>query len=222
MMTEQQIRETAALVRETLLRGLALESPAPGSPVVIMRLPAGWHVLGAGNYAGVFAHPMADGAAVKVYAPGRPGWEDEKDVYGMLGEHPAFSFCYYAENWNGIRYLILKRLRGITLYDCLKKGIPVPVGVIEEIDRALDYARSKGLHPHDVHAKNVMMQDGSGLVVDISDFLKREDCTMWDDLKKAYRRFYLPFLSKHPKPMPEWVLNGVRKGYRLYRELSGV
>ncbi|MNG38703.1 hypothetical protein D3C84_1265060 [compost metagenome] len=71
-----------------------------------------------------------------------------------------------------------------------------------------------------MHGKNVMVKDGRGIVLDISDFLKEEPCTMWEDLKKAYNKIYMPFLSKKAIPVPEWVLNGVRKGYRWMRNSS--
>lgn len=52
----------------------------------------------------------------------------------------------------------------------MKQGILITEQAIRDIDIALDYARSRGLHPHDVHAKNVMVNDGRGLIVDVSDF----------------------------------------------------
>ncbi|MEK8130667.1 hypothetical protein WMW72_22425 [Paenibacillus filicis] len=72
------------------------------------------------------------------------------------------------------------------------------------------------MNPHDVHGKNVMLQDGRGKVVDVSDFLKQEPCQMWDDLKGAYGRFYRPWLSR--LPIPEALLNTVRRGYRVWRK----
>ena len=86
---------------------------------------------------------------IKVYAPGRPGLTEEVEVYRRLGIHPAFSQCLYA----GENFLVLKRLYGTTLYDCLHKGIPIPEQVIQDIDDALHYARSRGLFPHDVHGR---------------------------------------------------------------------
>ncbi|MBW7475117.1 serine/threonine protein kinase [Paenibacillus oenotherae] len=204
-------------MEKELLPGLVLESVHNGEPIVVRNAPEGWKKLGAGNYAAVFAHSDAEDVVVKVYAPGREGWEDEVEVYRRLGDHPAYSRCYYAGEWEGRKYLVMKRLHGTTLYECVKQGIKIPKEVIDDIDAALDYARERGLHPHDVHGKNVMVADGRGIVVDVSDFLKTEPCLMWDDLKKAYNRFYMPFLSKAPVPMPDWVMNSVRKGYRLFR-----
>jgi hypothetical protein len=148
---------------------------------------------------------------VKIYAPGRPGFSEEVEVYRRLGSHPAFSECLYANDG----FLILKRLHGVTLYDCMQRGLRIPKQVIHDIDQALDYARKRGLHPHDVHGRNVMMYKGRGLVVDISDFLHEEACSKWDDLKKGYYWLYRPFLSPLGIRIPYFVLDVVRRSYRF-------
>nr|WP_036717338.1 serine/threonine protein kinase [Paenibacillus harenae] len=219
-MEEKELQELIALTKRSLLPGLEIYSVNTGDPVRVNSAPEDWKLLGAGNYAGVFAHRDYPDTVVKVYAPGREGWESESEVYRKLGVHPAYSTCYYAGEHDGYYYLILKRLKGKTLYQCLIEGVPIPKSAIDDIDGALEYARSRGLNPHDVHGKNVMVSDGRGVVVDISDFLKDESCTMWDDLKRAYNRIYMPFLSRNPVPVPEWVMNGVRKGYRFMRHSS--
>lgn len=205
-----------SLVKEELLPRLELASTDPYDPVEVREVPKPWRILGAGNYAAVLMHPDFPRCAVKVYAPGRPGLEEELRVYESLGRHPAFSECY----GSGENFIILKRLEGVTLYDCIRKGIRIPERVVSDIDEALDYARSKGLYPHDIHAKNVMMADGRGLVLDVSDFLKMEYCRMWDDFKKAYRKIYKPLLLRRPFPVPELMLEGVRKSYRHYKRWS--
>jgi hypothetical protein len=78
---------------------------------------------------------------------------------------------------------------GTTLYDCIRKGIQIPERVIKDIDSALNYARKRGLHPHDVHFKNVMMHESQGIVVDVSDFCHEEYCSLWKHCKKAYYKF---------------------------------
>jgi len=221
-MEEKQLNTFIALMEQSLLSELVLDSVDPANPIRVAETPLYWKLLGAGNYAGVFTHQDYPDIAVKVYAPGRDGWESECEVYRRIGTHPAFSTCYHAGEYKGHYYLILKRLKGKTLYQCIIDGAAIPTKAIEDIDQALEYARSRGLFPHDVHGKNVMIKDGRGIVLDISDFLKEEPCTMWDDLKKAYNRIYMPFLSKKPIPVPEWVLNGVRKGYRFMRNSSVV
>ncbi|MGF1980555.1 MAG: serine/threonine protein kinase [Nostoc sp. CmiSLP01] len=194
-----------------LLPSLQIESVNPRDPIKVKYLSQPWRLLGIGNYAAVVVRPDYPECVVKIYAPGRPGYEEEVEVYRRLGFHPAFSECLYAADG----FLVLKRLDGITLYDCMHLGLPIPQQVIRDIDEALDYARSRGLHPHDVHGRNVMMHQGRGLVVDISDFLHQEACSKWNDLKKAYYWLYRPVLRPLRLRVPYSALNMLRKTYRL-------
>ncbi|MCU0547931.1 MAG: serine/threonine protein kinase [Leptolyngbya sp. Prado105] len=209
------MRSLIQKIDQTLLPQLSIESCDPHDPIVIHRVPEPWQVLGTGNYAAVFTHPDFPDEVVKVYAPGRPGFEEEVEVYDRLGVHPAFSQCGYARD--GV--LVLKRLYGVTLYDCMHRGIRIPVQVIQDIDQALEYARDRGLHPHDVHGRNVTMWQGRGYVVDVSDFLHEEACSAWTDLKKAYYWVYRPILCPLRIRIPYFLLNAVRKTYRWIRSL---
>jgi hypothetical protein len=198
-------------IHQQLLPQLQISSIDPHDPVRVDYLPSPWRIQGKGNYAAVVYHPDYPEFAVKVYAPSRPGFEEEVEVYRRLGSHPAFSECFYA--FEGV--LVLKRLHGVTLYDCICKGLPIPKQVIRDIDAALAYARTRNLHPHDVHGRNVMMYEGRGLVVDISDFLHEESCSKWKNLKRAYYWFYLPLLYPLRLRIPYFVLDFVRKSYRF-------
>ncbi len=202
-------------VHQELLPRFRIESVDPHDPVKVHSVPEPWQLIGMGNYAAVVYHPDYPDLVVKIYAPGRPGFFEEVEVYRRLGSHPAFSECLYASD--GL--LILKRLHGVTLYDCMHLGLQIPQTVIQDIDKALDYARQRGLHPHDVHGGNVMMYKGRGLVVDVSDFLHEESCSKWDDLKKAYYWLYRPFLSPLRLRMPYFLLDIVRKSYRFLSRL---
>ncbi|MBD2535275.1 serine/threonine protein kinase [Nostoc flagelliforme FACHB-838] len=198
-------------IYQELLPRLQIESVNPRNPIQVSYLPQPWQLLGKGNYAAVVYHPDYSECVVKIYAPGRPGFEEEVDVYHRLGSHPAFSECLYAKD----SFLILKRLYGTTLYDCMHLGLPIPKQVIRDINEALDYARRCSLHPHDVHGRNVMMYQGRGLVVDISDFLHLEACSKWNDLKKAYYWLYRPVLRPLRLRVPYSGLDMLRKSYRL-------
>ena len=206
-------------IRGELLPGLLIESPAPHhDPVVVRRVPAPWVLLGAGNYAAVFCHPGHPEQVAKVYAPRRPGLAEEAEVYRRLGPHPAFSECLHAgKGPAGEGFLILRRLGGTTLYDCLRLGMPIPERAIEDVNGALAYARGRGLRPHDVHGRNVMVLDGRGLVVDVSDFLHEEACPAWDDFKKFYYLLYRPLLRPLGLRVPRPVLEAVRKLHRRFR-----
>lgn len=211
------MRSLIETIDQTLLPDLQIESCDPHDPIVIHNVPFPWQVLGTGNYAAVLTHPDFPDEVVKVYAPGRPGFEEEVDVYDRLGVHPAFSQCVYARDG----MLVLKRLHGVTLYDCMHRGIKIPMQVIKDIDQALDYARDQGLHPHDVHGRNVTMYQERGYVVDVSDFLHEEACSAWTDLKKAYYWVYRPILCPLRIRIPYALLNAVRKTYRWVRSLRG-
>ncbi|MEM9215458.1 MAG: serine/threonine protein kinase [Cyanobacteria bacterium P01_F01_bin.150] len=203
------------LVQQELRPQATLVSIRPYDPIEVQHVPNPWQLLGAGNYAAVFAHPDYPNLVVKIYAPGRPGFEDEVEVYRRIGTHSSFSECFYAHD----NFLILKRLRGVTLFDCLHQGLPIPKQVILDIDQALDYSRSQGLRPHDVHGKNVMMHNGRGLVVDISDFLHEGTGLAWNDLKLFYYWIYRPLVLPLKLRIPLALLNATRGLYRWSRVL---
>jgi hypothetical protein len=207
--------DLSGLLDETyqhLLPKVKVESIHPHDPVIVDNLPQPWRLLGRGNYAAVFVHPDYPDQVVKTYAPGRQGFGEEVEVYNRLGEHPAFSQCYYAKP----NFLVLKRLPGTTLYDCIQRGMRIPKRVIDDIDKALEYAQKRGLYPHDIHARNVMMYEGRGYVVDVSDFLHQESCSKWDNFKKAYYWLYRPILCPLKLRVPYFVLDIIRKGYRAF------
>ena len=201
------------VVEGELMPALRIESRKSTERVVVVDLPAPWSVVGTGNYAAVLAHPRFPGRVVKVYAPGRAGISEELEVYRRLGSHPAYSECLLA----GDGYLVLRRLEGVSLWDAFRRGLPIPERVIRDVDEALEYARGRGLLPHDVHARNVMMRDGRGLVVDISDFLHPDPCTRWRDLKRAYHWVYRPVVMRLGLRVPERFLNWVRVAHRACR-----
>ncbi|MED1469484.1 serine/threonine protein kinase [Bacillus salipaludis] len=204
------------LIENELLPNIQLISPNPFDPIFVRNQSKSWITIGNGNYAGVFSHHSDPGSVVKVYGRSPEELKKEIEVYKRLGNHETFSnLIAYGEN-----YLVLKKLEGITLFNAIIKGIPIPETVIKDIDRGLDYARSVGLNPYDVHGKNVVMYEGRGYIVDVSDFYKVGYCSKWDDLKKAYYKIYQPFLLKlHPR-IPFFIIDGVRKGYRVYRKLK--
>ncbi|MGB5133910.1 MAG: serine/threonine protein kinase [Prochlorococcaceae cyanobacterium] len=202
-------------IHNQLLPEIRIHCPDPHDPVRVLSLPSPWRILGCGNYAAVLHHPHHPALVVKVYGPGRPGLEQEAEVYRRIGSHRAFSQCLHV----GAGYLVLRRLHGTTLYDCLRQGIPIPPRAMDDVDAALAYAVARGLHGHDVHGRNVMLHQGRGLVVDISDFLNPEPCRAWRDLRWAYRTIYRPLIAPLRLRVPGTLLDGVRRSYRLVRRL---
>ena len=211
-----QVNRLVENIHLELLPNLQIESVNPHDLVKVHHIPPPWILLGTGNYAAVVHHPDFPDLVVKIYAPGRPGFSEEVEVYNRLGKHPAFSQLFYAKDG----FLVLKRLYGVTIWDCVQLGIRVPKQVIQDIDKALNYAKSRNLFPHDIHARNVMMYEGRGLVVDISDFLDEEYCSKWDNVKKAYYWIYLPVIYPLKLRVPVSLLDFVRKGYRFISSLG--
>ncbi|USG67604.1 serine/threonine protein kinase [Brevibacillus ruminantium] len=203
-------------VIESFLKAVKVESLSPHNPVLVRATPYPWEVVGVGNYAAVFGHPDYPEVVIKLYAPGRPGWEQEVEVYHKLGESRFFPVCYQSEPG----YLVLKRMRGISLFDCFRYGIPIPPQVMDDVESALEEARAKGLFPHDVHGKNVLMDHGRGYLIDVSDYYKNKPDSKWRDLSMAYHRFYLPFIKDRGWKLPLWLLEVIRKGYRFYKKLT--
>jgi len=204
------------LIVEDLLPFLELTSENPYNPIIVRNGSDSWETIGTGNYAGVFAHPSNPNRVVKVYGRNPDELKKEIEVYKKIGPHKSFSSLIASGNG----YLVLKRINGITLFDAIVKGISIPKSVIKDIDKACEYAKSVGLNPFDVHGKNVVMDKGRGYIVDVSDFYKKGYCPKWDDFKKAYYKIYRPFLLKYHPPIPFFIVDGIRKGYRWYRKLK--
>jgi hypothetical protein len=202
------------LIDKELLPNIQLTSESPFDPIIVKNHTRSWETIGNGNYAGVFSHSSHPHLVVKVYGRSPEELKKEIEVYKKLGNHESYSNLYaYGED-----YLVLKKLEGITLFDAVVNGVPIPDSVIRDIDNGLRYAKSVGLNPYDVHGKNVLMNNGKGFIVDVSDFYKQGYCCKWDDLKKAYYKIYRPFLLKYHPPIPLFLMNLVRKGYRFYRK----
>lgn len=209
-----ELEEYIHRVETELLQEIELFSENPFDPIIVRNRSTAWETIGNGNYAAVFALKEKPEWVVKVYGRNPEELKKEISVYKTLGNHEAFSALYAF----GEQYLVLKRLEGVTLFNALIKGIKIPESVIRDIDAGLAYARAVGLNPYDVHGKNVVMNDGRGYIVDISDFYKSGYCSKWDDLKKAYRKIYKPLISKWHPPIPFVLVDAVRKGYRFYKK----
>lgn len=209
-----EISKYVGLIEKELLPYIQLRTNNPFNPIFITNHSNSWVTVGRGNYAGVFTHTSNPDWVVKVYGRNPEDLTREIEVYKKLGNHPSYSTIYgYGEN-----YLVLKKLEGITLFDAIVKGVPIPETVIHDIDAGLEYARSVGLNPYDVHGKNVVIWKDRGFIVDVSDFYKEGICRKWEDLKKAYFRIYRPFILTFHPPIPFFIVDGIRKGYRIYRK----
>lgn len=215
-MSADRLTDLLLRVEQELLAADCVRSVDPHDPVQVENQPADWTVLGCGNYAAVFLHPDHPDLVVKMYAPGREqGITLEAEVYRRIGRHPALSECLHV----GRTYLVLRRLQGITFYDCVRHGIRIPPQAIADIDAALAYAVARGLSPHDVHGRNLMLHQGRGFIVDLSDFLNPQSCRAWQDLRLAYQLLYQPLIAPLRLRLPAPLLDATRRCYRFYRRL---
>ena len=156
-----------------------------------------------------FLDPGLPEQAFKVYAPQTVGClADEYHAYQRLGGSPYFAACL----GHGAFYLVLSYEAGPTLYECLVRGIPVPARAMADVEAARAYARSVGLHPKDVHLKNVLLQGDRARILDVSKYVAPGDeDRVWDLLAEGYRRVY-PLLRG--RPVPVWLIELVKRRYK--------
>jgi hypothetical protein len=194
---------------EALLRAIRIRASASNEPIVIEHLPAPLRLLGVGTDAIAVQHPALPERAFKVYAPETIGClTDEYEAYRHLAGSPYFAACL----GHGAFYLVLSYEAGPTLYECLVQGIPVPEQVMADVEAARNYARQVGLHPKDIHLKNVLLQGDRARILDVSKYVAPGDKDrVWEHLAEGYRRFY-PLIRG--RRIPVWVIELVKRRYR--------
>lgn len=173
---------------EGSLRQVRVSARASNEPVVIEHVPAPLRLVGFGTDAVVVQHPTRPELVFKIYTPQTVGLaDDEYHAYQQLAVSPFFPVCV----GRGDFYLVLSYEAGPTLYECLLHGLPVDAAVMEDVEAARCYARAVGLHPKDIHLKNVVVQHGRAKVLDVSKYvLPGDEDRVWEHLAEGYRRFY--------------------------------
>ncbi|KAB8129335.1 serine/threonine protein kinase [Gracilibacillus oryzae] len=163
--------------------------------------------IGIGTDAAVFQLVKLPKYAFKIYAKNKTHKiEQEAEIYQLIGDSQYFTNCFgYTDQW-----LVLQYEEGITLYDCLLRGIKIPEQVIKDVDSAREYARSRGLNPRDIHLKNILLQDGRAKIFDVSEYLEEGNDYRWEHLKKAYYGYYYLIEGKS---VPHFLVETVRKWY---------
>ncbi|WLV25920.1 serine/threonine protein kinase [Aciduricibacillus chroicocephali] len=199
--------EEESVIAERHLPPIYISSNPNNRAVSIHGFPSHLRCIGIGTDAAVFQSIDHPSLVYKVYANDKTEKvEIEAKVYELLGESTYFSRCFgYEDN-----YLILKFEEGITLYDCLLKGIPIPKQVIEDVDRAREYARQKGLNPRDIHLKNILLQNGRAKLIDVSEYIQPGNDLRWEHLKKGYDIYY-PLIKG--RPLPHSIIETIRNRY---------
>ncbi|MDS1029008.1 serine/threonine protein kinase [Bacillota bacterium LX-D] len=198
----ENISKELSYVRVTTLR--------KGDPVLVESHPSNWRCVGVGNSAAVFQLKNAPHLSIKVYADKYASIaQDEAAIYQQLGDSPFFPHFYgYGEN-----YICIEYRPGCNINDCLVQGIYIPEQVIYDVDEAIAYARSRNLNPTDIHSKNILVHEGRGFLIDVSDYGQTEECKRWDNLKQAYYNYYIK-LYRPGFTVPSWVLEIIRKWYK--------
>ncbi|MER2028671.1 MAG: serine/threonine protein kinase [Solibacillus sp.] len=176
-------------------------------PVTIIGEAEDMRCVGIGTDAAVFQSENAPVYALKLYAEDKAAKVMlEEDVYRKLGNSPFFSTCY-GSNGN---CLVLSYEEGKTLFDCILEGIHIPEQVIQDVEEAREYARSKGLNPRDIHLKNILLQNGRAKIIDVSEYTMSGNDFRWEHLKKGYEQYYHLIDGKS---VPSGVVETVRKWY---------
>lgn len=176
-------------------------------PVTIRGSADDLRCVGIGTDAAVFYYHKTPHYAYKVYSDQALEKKGvEASVYENLQGAPYFARCY----GEGPNYLVLSFEQGITLYDCLLQGIPVPEQAILDVEEAREFIRSKGLNPRDIHLKNVLLQEGRGKVLDVSEYVQEGNDHRWEHLLWVYNHFY-PLISG--VQIPAWIVETINHWY---------
>ena len=163
--------------------------------------------IGVGTDAAVFRFMHKPHLAFKVYSNGKiDKIVKETAVYLKLGHSEYFPQFY----GSGLNFLILSYEEGITLYDCLLKGIHIPETVIQDVENVRNYAFKRGLNPRDIHLKNILLHEGRAKILDVSEYMKPGNDKRWEYLKEGYQEYYSIIDGK---ALPHWLIETVRKWY---------
>ncbi len=193
---------------EQALSQMEVHSTEDNQLVTVTGSIDGLTIAGIGTDAAVLRFNPLPGYAFKLYANEKITKRAiEYQVYQQLGRNRHFPVCYGA----GDRYLVLSYEPGITLYDCLIRGIPIPRQLIADVEAARQYVRSSGLNPRDIHLKNILLQNGRAKLLDVSEYSKSGNDYRWDHLKKGYELYYHLIEGK---PVPIWLIDRIRKWYQ--------
>lgn len=194
-------------IAEQELRNVKVTSNGDNEFVKIEGNSAEFQCIGVGTDAAVFRYINAPHYAFKVFCNDKlEKIEIEKRVYTKLGHSRYFPVCY----GRGLNFLVISFEEGITLYDCLLKGIHIPKQVIQDVENARNYAINRGLNPRDIHLKNILLHEGRAKLLDVSEYLQPGNDNRWKYLKEGYQEYYHLIDGK---ALPLWMIETVRKRY---------
>lgn len=164
-------------------------------------------LIAVGTDAAVFRFRSSPELAIKIFASDKLAkLTMELDVYRKIGDSIFYPKCY----GSGANYMILSFEEGITLYDCIVRGISIPEQVIIDVEKARSEVLEKGLNPRDIHLKNILMYNGRAKIVDVSEYMVEGNDLRWEYLKRGYEEHYHLIDGK---PVPLWIVETVRKWF---------
>ncbi|WP_203361659.1 serine/threonine protein kinase [Bacillus sp. REN10] len=194
-----------------LIEDLEVLANAKNNLVSIGPIPSQLTCIGKGTDAAVLIHNDFPQYAFKIYAYGKEEKRrNEVKAYEKLNNHFYFPTFY----GSGKRFIAISYEQGINLHDCLIKGIEIPPSVIEQVDEAIAYARQAGLNPRDIHLKNIIMQEHTIKLIDVSEYVLPGNDERWEHLKEGYRMYYP--LIRHRK-IPAELIEFMKAYYQKYQ-----
>ena len=192
---------------EKELRGVKVSSTGENELVSLKGNSDAFTCIGVGTDAAVFRFLQLPHLAFKVFSDDKIDKKDQEiEVYLKLGRSEYFPEYY----GSGSNFLVISYEEGITLHDCLLKGIYIPPQVVHDVDNARHYASKRGLNPRDIHLKNILLHEGRAKILDVSEYMKSGNDNRWQYLKDGYHEHYHLIAGK---AIPLWILETVRKWY---------
>ncbi|GHH98693.1 serine/threonine protein kinase [Neobacillus kokaensis] len=189
------------------LRNIQVIGSENNQSVTIMGAAEGLTCIGIGTDAAVFHYHKTPDVVFKVYSSQAL---KKKEVEEYVYEHLKGARYFPTFYGSGTNYIVMSFEQGVTLYECLVQGIPVPEQAILDVEEAREYIRRQGLNPRDIHLKNILLQNGRGKVLDVSEYVQKGNDYRWEHLLWAYKNFY-PFISG--TPVPVWILETIKQWY---------
>ncbi|MEQ6377999.1 protein kinase family protein [Bacillaceae bacterium S4-13-56] len=145
--------------------------------------------------------------------------KEETEIYQQLSGCSYYPVLYES----GENYLVIDYIEGKTLYNCLVEGHPIFPFYLDEVDKALQVAREKGLNPSDIHLRNIIVTPAGHIkLIDVARFRQSKSCSQWDDIKAAFYTIYNQrfYSRKIPDPLLSTVAYLYKKALfqRLFLE----
>ncbi|MFC7392148.1 protein kinase family protein [Scopulibacillus cellulosilyticus] len=182
---------------------------------ILVDYPDNLTLIGKGRSAFVFKI-SGENKVIKLFFPQFSHLaKQEAEIYDALADIPYFPKCYES----GKNYIVEDFIEGKTMFQCLVEGVNITERMVQDVDTAIQSARSKGLNPSDIHLRNIIVTPGDGIkLIDVARFRQSKDCMRWRDLKKAFYFYYQkPHFPKRWAPVLLDLIGAVyKKGWLAF------